>query len=79
MLSGPSLRSGLGRLQFALGDRRRSLSAEEFAQTGAQPVEEKDGEMSEAQARALLRSMQGEEEKVRQLERQQNQGVIKDW
>jgi Ca-activated chloride channel family protein len=40
---------------------------------------EKDGEMSEAQARALLRSMQGEEQRVRLLERQQNQDVIKDW
>jgi Ca-activated chloride channel family protein len=40
---------------------------------------DKDGEMSEAQARALLRSMQGEEERVRLLERQQNQDVIKDW
>jgi Ca-activated chloride channel family protein len=43
----------------------------------AQP--EKEGEMSEAQARALLRSMQGEEQRVRLLERQQNQDVIKDW
>jgi hypothetical protein len=45
----------------------------------AQPVEEKDGEMSENQARALLRAMQGEEKRVRMLERQQNQDVIKDW
>jgi len=43
----------------------------------AQP--DKDGEMSEAQARALLRSMQGEEQRVRLLERQQNQDVLKDW
>jgi len=49
-------------------------------QQQAVPVQpDKDGEMSEAQARALLRSMQGEEERVRLLERQQNQDVIKDW
>ncbi|MEX1044676.1 MAG: VWA domain-containing protein [Chthoniobacterales bacterium] len=41
--------------------------------------EEKPGEMSESQARALLRSLQGEEEKVDLLERRAFQDVSRDW
>ncbi len=41
--------------------------------------EEKDGEMSAAQARALIRAMQGEEERVRLLERRNFQDVSRDW
>ncbi len=49
---------------------------------GAEPAgegEEVDGEMSEAQARNLLRSMQGDEERVRMMERRDFQNVMRDW
>jgi hypothetical protein len=42
-------------------------------------AEEKDGEMSENQARLLLESLRNEEERVRMIERSQQQRVIKDW
>ncbi len=49
----------------------------------AQPVEvaeeEEDGKMSAGQARALLRSLQSEEEQVQLLERRNFQDVSKDW
>jgi len=38
-----------------------------------------DGRMSEGQARALLRALQGEEEKVDLLERRAFQDVSRDW
>ena len=41
--------------------------------------EEVDGKMSAAQARALLRSLQSEEEQVDLRERQNFQDVIRDW
>jgi Ca-activated chloride channel homolog len=41
--------------------------------------EEVDGKMSAAQARALLRSLQSEEEQVELRERQNFQDVIRDW
>lgn len=49
---------------------------------GAEPDqagEEVEGEMSEAQARNLLRSMQGDEERVRMMERRDFQNVMRDW
>jgi hypothetical protein len=41
--------------------------------------EEVEGRMSESQARALLRSLQGEEEQVDLRERQTFQDVSRDW
>jgi Ca-activated chloride channel family protein len=41
--------------------------------------EEKEGEMSAAQARRLLNSLRGEEERVRLMQRQQNEDTLKDW
>ncbi len=56
---------------------------QEGEQAGAEAVaateQERDGEMSESQARALIRALQGEEEKVRLLERRNLQDVLKDW
>lgn len=49
------------------------------AQAAAAAEEEEDGKMSESQARALLRSLQGEEDKVNLLERRAFQDVSKDW
>lgn len=52
---------------------------QEQAQVAAVAEEEEDGKMSESQARALLRSLQGEEDKVNLLERRAFQDVSKDW
>ncbi len=41
--------------------------------------EEKDGEMSAAQARGLLNSLRSEEEKVNLLQQQTTQDVLRDW
>ena len=49
------------------------------AQAAAAIEEEKDGKMSEGQARALLRAMENEEDKVDLLERQVFEDVSKDW
>jgi len=49
------------------------------AQAAAALEEEKDGKMSESQARALLRAMENEEDKVDLLERQIFEDVSKDW
>ena len=49
------------------------------AQAAAALEEEKDGKMSEGQARALLRAMENEEDKVDLLERQVFEDVSKDW
>jgi Ca-activated chloride channel family protein len=49
------------------------------AQGVAAVEEEKDGKMSEGQARALLRAMENEEDKVDLLERQIFEDVSKDW
>ena len=40
---------------------------------------EEDGKMSESQARALLRALQGEEERVNLRERRNFQDVSRDW
>ena len=53
---------------------------EQQAQAAAAAAEEEvDGQMSAGQARALLRSLQGEEEQVQLLERRNFQDVSKDW
>ena len=45
----------------------------------AEAEKEEDGKMSESQARALLRALQGEEEKVNLRERRNFQDVSRDW
>ena len=42
-------------------------------------IEEREGEMSEAQARSLLRAMESEEDQVQFRERRQLQDVLRDW
>ena len=61
------------------GQPQGGKEGEEQARAAALAEEEKDGEMSETQARALLRAMQSEEGKVDLLERQIFQDVSKDW
>lgn len=41
--------------------------------------EEKDGEMSAAQARSLLNSLRSDEERVKLMQRQQTEDTVKDW
>ena len=60
------------------GQPQGDQQGEEQAQ-GAAAEEEKEGQMSETQARALLRALQNEEGKVDLLERQIFQDVSKDW
>ncbi|MFZ4599824.1 MAG: hypothetical protein ACOYNN_14365, partial [Terrimicrobiaceae bacterium] len=48
-------------------------------QAAAGEEEEKDGEMSAAQARGLLNSLRSEEEKVNLMQQQTSQDVSRDW
>ncbi len=52
---------------------------QEEAATVVEAEKEEDGKMSESQARALLRALQGEEEKVNLRERRNFQDVSRDW
>jgi Ca-activated chloride channel family protein len=60
-------------------------SADDAAQEDSEPQpqafepEEKEGEMSEAQARALLDALRGEEQRVQLLRRQRQRRTLKDW
>ena len=49
------------------------------AQGEAGAEEEKAGQMSPSQARALLNSLRNEEEKVNLMEQQTSQEVLRDW
>ena len=55
-------------------DSAQEQQAEELAE-----AEEKEGEMSPAQARALLNSLRNEEERVRLMRRSTQQETTKDW
>ena len=52
---------------------------EQQATAAAEAEQEEDGKMNATQARALLRSLQSEEEQVNLLERQNFQDVSRDW
>ena len=52
---------------------------EEAAMAAAEAEEEVEGQMSASQARALLRSLQSEEEQVDLRERRNFQDVSRDW
>jgi hypothetical protein len=65
----------------SLEGQQQEPAGETAPEQAAQMIEaeEKDGEMSENQARLLLESLRNEEERVRMIERSQQQRVIKDW
>ncbi len=42
-------------------------------------AQEKDGEMTAAQARNLLNSLRSDEERVRLMQRQETEDTVKDW
>ncbi len=66
-----------GDLKSQGGDEEPEEGEQAGEAEGAEEVP--DGEMSEAQARSLLRSMQGDEERVQMMERQDERGVRRDW
>lgn len=68
-----------GELQGAQQSEKEKEPEGKNQAAAAAAEEEQDGKMSEAQARALLRSLQGDEDKVNLLERQNFQDVSKDW
>ncbi|MEA3189210.1 MAG: Ca-activated chloride channel [Chthoniobacter sp.] len=63
------------------GDIKAQPSEQKSGQEGEpmQAAPAKPGEMSEAQARALIESLRGEDERVQLNERQRAAGVLKDW
>ncbi len=65
------------------GDLKANQEPQPASQGGEQEAEaeaaEKEGEMSPAQARSLLNSLRGEEERVRLMQRQENEDTLKDW
>ncbi len=58
------------------GDQQEPESAEGSPEN--EPVE-KEGEMSAAQARGLLNSLRSEEDRVRLMQRQKMEDILKDW
>lgn len=65
------------------GDLKANQEPQPASEGGEEQTEaeaaEKEGEMSPAQARSLLNSLRGEEERVRLMRRQQNEDTLKDW
>jgi len=63
------------------GDKQDQQPAgqQKEGQQVAEGEQEKDGEMTAAQAKNLLNSLRGEEERVRMMQKQDNQETLKDW
>ena len=69
-----------GDVKAKAGDEKKDQkSQEEQAQAAAAEEQSKDGEMSAAQARALLKSLNSEEEKVNLMQQPASQEVLRDW
>ncbi|MCX6971354.1 MAG: VWA domain-containing protein [Verrucomicrobia bacterium] len=69
-----------GDVKSAAGDEKKEEKPQEQAQAAAAGEEQgKDGEMSAAQARALLKSLNSEEEKVNLMQQPTSQEVLRDW
>lgn len=60
-------------------DQKDQPNPEEGQQAQAAPAEEREGEMSQEQARALIEAMQGEEERVNLRQQRNEAPVAKDW
>ena len=60
------------------GDEKKDQKPEEQA-AAASEEQGKDGQMSAAQARALLKSLNSEEEKVNLIQQPTSQEVLRDW
>jgi Ca-activated chloride channel family protein len=69
-----------GDVKSAAGDEKKEEKPQEQGQAAAAGEEQgKDGEMSAAQARALLKSLNSEEEKVNLMQQPTSQEVLRDW
>ena len=69
-----------GEVKANAGDEKKDQKNQEQAQAAAAAEEQgKDGEMSQAQARALLKSLNSEEEKVNLIQQSTSQEVLRDW
>jgi Ca-activated chloride channel family protein len=63
------------------GDLKPSEEPQQEAgsEGSASEVVEKEGEMSPAQARGLLNSLRSEEDRVRLMQRKEQEDTLKDW
>ena len=68
-----------GDVKANAGDEKKDQKSQEQAQSAAAEEQGKDGEMSAAQARALLKSLNSEEEKVNLIQQSASQEVLRDW
>jgi Ca-activated chloride channel homolog len=69
-----------GEVKANSGDEKKDQKNQEQRQGEAASEEQgKDGEMSPAQARALLKSLNSEEEKVNLIQQPTSQEVLRDW
>jgi len=68
-----------GDVKANTGDEKKDKKTEEQAAAAAEEQQGKDGEMSPAQARALLKSLNSEEEKVNLIQQPTSQEVLRDW
>ena len=67
-----------GEVKSANGQDKKEEKKEQQAAAAAEE-KEKDGEMSAAQARALLNALRSEDQKVNLIEQQTSQDVLRDW
>lgn len=68
-----------GELKGSQGEEKKDQPQGEGAQAGEAAEEEKDGQMSASQARSLLNSLRGDEDRVNLMQRQQTQDTLRDW
>lgn len=68
-----------GDLKSGTGDKPEQQQQSAGGQPAGEEEAEKEGEMSAAQARALLNSLRSEEEKVNLMQQQTSQDVLRDW
>jgi len=68
-----------GDVKANAGDEKKDQKTEEQQAAAAAEEQGKDGEMSPAQARALLKALNSEEEKVNLIQQSASQEVLRDW
>ena len=66
-------------MKSANGQEKKDEKQAQQEAAAAAGEKEKDGEMSAAQARALLNALRSEEQKVNLIPQQPSQDVIRDW
>jgi Ca-activated chloride channel family protein len=68
-----------GDVKANAGDEKKDQKSQEQQAAAAAEEQGKDGEMSPAQARALLKALNSEEEKVNLIQQSASQEVLRDW